>query len=449
MVEEVLDLLHIDQCSIMAHSAGAPYALSFANKLPSRIRGDICLLAPWVGGSESSMLTSCFAKIVPHLPIGGYKWLKYVPNSILKTAQAAEWKIQAWMIGKPPTIAYEGIGYNAPLPTKTIDVPSPPRPSNGNLSVVYPSNAGNRASICSSSFSEYDDLGDFEGRFESRSTLGMSHPSSQRGTGETNLFVNKRKPSRGILERLKGSPSPNLPPQPQQDKAPSSSTKKLKGLRSMSSLKGKAQATRKPDPPSPQLPPALHIDVGLGLEDLSWTNSIEVDSMVSTVVPQRAGVGSLPRSSGRRSVSFGSSKAATSVPSSPSPSTFTASFPQGSTRNHHVALGNALIAASHSESSKGTHNDLLQILNHENHSWGFSYSSYPHKVRVWYGDKDERIAENAVRWMERTMGTDRCSVKVVKGADHGLMYRSSAVVDVLEWILSAWRTEESPYGGLR
>lgn len=55
VVEEVLDLLHIKQCSVMAHSAGAPYALSFANKLPSRIRGDVCLLAPWVGGSESSM----------------------------------------------------------------------------------------------------------------------------------------------------------------------------------------------------------------------------------------------------------------------------------------------------------------------------------------------------------------------------------------------------------
>ena len=53
VVEEVLDLLHIDQCSVMAHSAGAPYALSFANKLSKRIRGDICLLAPWVGGSES------------------------------------------------------------------------------------------------------------------------------------------------------------------------------------------------------------------------------------------------------------------------------------------------------------------------------------------------------------------------------------------------------------
>ena len=54
-VEEVLDLLHIDQCSIMAHSAGAPYALSFANKVPERIRGDILLLAPWVGGVEGGL----------------------------------------------------------------------------------------------------------------------------------------------------------------------------------------------------------------------------------------------------------------------------------------------------------------------------------------------------------------------------------------------------------
>ena len=58
------------------------------------------------------------------LRAGGYKWLKYVPNGILKTAQAAEWKVQAWMIGKPPTIAYEGIGYNAVTP-------SSPRTSKG------------------------------------------------------------------------------------------------------------------------------------------------------------------------------------------------------------------------------------------------------------------------------------------------------------------------------
>ena len=60
VIDEVLDRLNIDRCSIMAHSAGAPYALSFASKYPERIIGDVCLLAPWVGGgfSGSSILIS-------------------------------------------------------------------------------------------------------------------------------------------------------------------------------------------------------------------------------------------------------------------------------------------------------------------------------------------------------------------------------------------------------
>ena len=56
VVEEVLELLEIERCSIMAHSAGAPYALSFASRYPERIIGDVCLLAPWVGGSDRSEL---------------------------------------------------------------------------------------------------------------------------------------------------------------------------------------------------------------------------------------------------------------------------------------------------------------------------------------------------------------------------------------------------------
>ncbi|KAJ3501480.1 hypothetical protein NLJ89_g9318 [Agrocybe chaxingu] len=443
VVEEVLDLLHIKECSIMAHSAGAPYALSFANKLPARIRGDICLLAPWVGGSENS----------------GYRWLKYVPNSILKTAQAAEWKIQAWMIGKPPTIAYEGIGYTAPTVSKTVNLNGSSPRTSGNLNASTNSNGDTRSrpSIGSSTFSEYDDLGDFDGRFESRSTLGLgSRPASHHGHNDGIVFTAKRKTSRGIFERLKGS---STPPSQSQEKL-SSTGKKLKALKSMGSLKGKSQSTRKSEPSSPQLPPALRIDVGLGLEDLAWPKAVDSNGVhLATATPRNVSGSSnttpRPRSSGRRSISFTSSQTTpTSMPASPSPSAAASSFVQNAQQeqaNHQVALGNALIAASHAESAKGTTNDLLQILNHENHSWGFSYSSYPHKVRVWYGDKDEKIAENAVRWMERTMGTDRCSVKVVKGADHGLMYRSSAVVDVLEWILSAWKTEgrfPQPYSGL-
>jgi len=111
---------------------------------------------------------------------------------------------------------------------------------------------------------------------------------------------------------------------------------------------------------------------------------------------------------------------------------------QTTSNAYQAALGNALIAASHAEASKGTHSDLLQILNHDNRPWGFSYGNYPHKVQVWYGDRDEKIAENAVRWMEKAMGEDRCHVKVVKGADHALMYKSSVVVEVLERVREFW-----------
>jgi hypothetical protein len=351
------------------------------------------------------------------------------------------------MIGKPPTIAYEGIGYNAQLPAKspTPDHQASPR-SNGNLD-VYPSapEGRSRPSIGSSTFSEYDDLGDFEGRFESRSTLGAgTRPSPHTHAGGETISVNKRKPSRGFLNRFKGtSTSPQSP-----EGKPQPAGRKLKALRSMGSLKGKSlTVSKKSAPSSPQLPPSLQIEVGLGLNDLDWIrstaemSSTQKDPFAATP-PKVSITGEAHRRfDGRRSISFTPPKPALSLPASPSLTTdpsFTASMGPGNA--YQAALGNALIAASHAESAKGTHSDLLQILNHENHPWGFSYSAYPHKVKIWYGDRDERIAENAVRWMERNMGEDGCSVQVVKGADHGLMYRSSVVVEVLEHILSFWKS---------
>lgn len=64
VVEEVLDQLQIYECSVMAHSAGAPYALSFANRVPERIRGDLCLLAPWIGGGESGRNHICHIALI-------------------------------------------------------------------------------------------------------------------------------------------------------------------------------------------------------------------------------------------------------------------------------------------------------------------------------------------------------------------------------------------------
>ncbi|KAI0348692.1 hypothetical protein BDW22DRAFT_1366655 [Trametopsis cervina] len=472
VVEEVLDALNIDQCSIMAHSAGAPYALAFASRFPERIRGDLCLLAPWVGGGENS----------------SYKWLKYVPNGILKTAQAAEWKVQAWMLGKPPTIAYQGIGFDvkatSPPPT-SYDASLPLSPTFGRGDGHGGDDAETRSR---SSESDYDDLRDFDGRFESRSTLGRRSTCSHRSRtiseskGSRNAM---RKPSRGFLGLLKTGGQQQPAPQsqsPQPERAQSGPGKRLKALRSMSSLKGRSSTTpthakKSSTPPSsmPWLPQPEASEMGLGLDDLGWQSTMKAKSHTvsagSKSVKSEA-LSSLdlsfdsptpfPRASGRRSVSFGasvtraSSRAGTIPPvpalptspipmsprlRSPGPASPLPETPTTPSNSYQAALGNALIAASHAESSKGTHSDLVQILNHDRQPWGFSYANYPHTVRVWYGDRDERIAENAVRWMENTMSRDKCQVKVVKGADHALMFKSGVVVEVLEYISECWHPD--------
>lgn len=381
------------------------------------------------------------------------------------------------MLGKPPTVAYRGIGYTAPpSPSKPCDNQSDTTTDFDSLSQferlskssVYPSqsNARRRMSVASSLFSDYDDLRDFDGRFGSQSTLGARSTNQQ----------TRRKASRGILGRLKSSKSASQsqPPSPAAETAHQSSVgKKLKTLRSMSSLKGRAgvngSKVDKANLPSPRLPQPISVDIGLGFGDLDW-NSKPASPVPRTLTPSPKNVSlpgkqvdsarsvdtstekpsiksPLPRQAGRRSISFSASSAVApqssppSMPSSPRNSILSSAYNSDITTtsgSYQAALGNALIAASHAEASRGTHSDLLQILNHDNRPWGFSYTDYLHKVRVWYGDRDEKIAENAVRWMERTMGEDRCDVKVVKGADHALMYKSSVVVEVLERVREFW-----------
>ncbi|KAI0374332.1 hypothetical protein BV20DRAFT_935849 [Pilatotrama ljubarskyi] len=466
VVEEVLDQLNIDQCSIMAHSAGAPYAMAFANRFPERIRGEVCLLAPWVAGGEG----------------GGYKWLKYVPNGLLKTAQAAEWKVQAWMLGKPPTIAFEGIGFDvkrAPATPSTnssmsaLDsYQSPPNTASTITPTRTPSQDQEpRPSTSSAAFSEYDDLRDFEGCFESRSTLGRTSSSSQRkrvvSESKFGSAANStsRKPSKGFLGRFKTGSSSQQTGSPTPEKAGSGAGKKLKALRSMGSLKGRSRpgtASKLSDPPVPTppwIPPPTTngSEIGLGLDQFDWPKtslrssqspsppSKHKDLPPLDVSQEARSCNPSTRLGGRRSISFTAGSPSSPPPFVHSPQTASSKTPN-SAQSFQAALGNALIAASHSESSKGTHGDLLQILNHDRQPWGFSYGAYPHNVRVWYGDRDEKIAENAVRWMESAMGPDKCQVKVIKGADHSLMFKSSVVIEVLEHIAEYWRDcKPTPY----
>ncbi|KAG8745247.1 hypothetical protein FRC10_008420 [Ceratobasidium sp. 414] len=461
VVEEVADTLGLNRYSVLAHSAGAPYALASSFKAGERLFGSVHLLAPWV-----SMAVD-----------GGYKWLKYVPNGLIRTAQAAEWKLQGWMIGKPPTIQYEGIGFDATAPLS--GTPEVGRPS-------------------FSSFSEYDELDDFEGRFASRSTLaqagagalsnGESEKEKERkgtrlrqvsskaesgdGVGDVEvgdasgsrprkgsksifggLFLNtlpKSGQKRGMstppsafsppLSSTPLPPMPPVPPVPSSPPAPTPGTtarpQKLKTLRSMSSLK--APSTRS-EPGKSKDRNASAVGLGLGMEAEA---DVDVDGEDTTARTQAWASefvdadAEKPRQRRSLSLSVRPSTAGAKFPNQnlqPAPPSSPRS-PNTSTKT--VTLASALLQASHAESLKGGTADLLSILERDSKPWGFSYADVRQPVRVWYGDRDDKIGVGSVRWMERVMRA--CEVKIVKGAGHSLMTNAEVVVEVLESIAQEW-----------
>jgi hypothetical protein len=348
------------------------------------------------------------------------------------------------MLGKPPTIAYEGIGFDLQKEKEqvdnngqSLDPTSSPSPCTSDQHLASSPVTG-RPSISSSVFSEYDDLRDFEGRFESQSTVGalpsrpLEEPQAPHHKGA------KKKGSRTFFKLGGGN---SHPPSPNPEKITPSAPKTLKALRSMSSLRGKGNSSLrrpntapKPPPSSPRLP---QIDTKLEFGVENWksrTPSPGTRGMDSSPEPPPS---SFKRLEGVRSISLGTTNSRSPYayypPSPPIPSLPTTPTSETHTgSSYDASLANALIAASHAESAKGAHNDLLLILNHDRVPWGFSYQEYPHTVAVWYGDKDERIAVGAVRWLEQTMGPERCKVEVVKGADHGLMYNTTVVLDVFD-----------------
>ncbi|KAF8591906.1 alpha/beta-hydrolase [Ramaria rubella] len=429
VVDEVLDYLNVDRCGIMAHSAGAPYAMAFANRSPERIQGDLCLLAPWVGAGEGA---------------SGYKWLKYVPTGLIKTAQAAEWKVQAWMLGKPPAITYSGIGYNVHGPVSYAADSSVGRPSLSSSLKTRQSKETARPSC--GSFSDYDDLADFRGKYASRSTIHVNddysnahEPLSVSTSAEAQRKRASSKSNRffGALWKT-GEPSNS---RPSTGSTPGkAASPKLKSLKSMSSLRGSTSMKTSPKAKRLQTSPRAST-TGTIDEDHWYRHTSSPPSADFSTPPEGArGYGRSRRSiSLSASVTSHYSHAPSFAPKGHQLSPSSAFDAPSSASN--AALGNALLAASHAESSRGTHADLLQILNHSQKPWGFSYGDFPHAVKVWYGDKDEKIAEGAVKWLEKTMRPGSCQVCIIKGAGHGLMYNGGVVVEALEFLKENWTSK--------
>lgn len=147
-------------------------------------------------------------------------------------------------------------------------------------------------------------------------------------------------------------------------------------------------------------------------------------------------VRSSPYSAGLASSVATSTTSGTSTICAPT-STTTAAAAKESQKPGGITLASALMQASHAEALKGGTADLLSILERpDSRPWGFSYTDVKQHVKVWYGDRDERIGISSVRWMERAMRD--CEVKILKGEDHGLLTNAKVVVEVLESVAGEW-----------
>lgn len=118
---------------------------------------------------------------------------------------------------------------------------------------------------------------------------------------------------------------------------------------------------------------------------------------------------------------------------SPTPSTSsTGSRPEAS-------LAVSLLQASHAETLSGGTADLLTIMGKDVKGWGYDYTDIPHPCVIWWGDRDDKISEKSVRWMERAMPDAR--LKVLAGQGHNLMTSSAVMMDVLDSLAWDARTQ--------
>lgn len=94
-------------------------------------------------------------------------------------------------------------------------------------------------------------------------------------------------------------------------------------------------------------------------------------------------------------------------------------------------------SSSSSSLSPGTTSDLLTILG-KSGPWGFTFTDVlPLNVslRIWHGDKDERIGLGGAFWLQKEWSANgsgvECKLNIVKGAGHGLLTNGSVVVEAL------------------
>jgi pimeloyl-ACP methyl ester carboxylesterase len=121
-VYAICQALKITKFSIMAHSAGAIYALATALRMPQHIRGRMHLLAPWIPPSQMSVFGGTQASPPTNAIPTSQRILRALPTPMLKVANssfmsATSTSITTSLPKNPRRTKRRSTGQSAPTPT--------------------------------------------------------------------------------------------------------------------------------------------------------------------------------------------------------------------------------------------------------------------------------------------------------------------------------------------
>ena len=99
----ICNQLEITKFSLLAHSAGAVYALATALRLPHQVRGRLHLMAPWIPPSQMTSIGKSQKESVPAANVPySQKLLRILPASFLKAANSSFLNARSASLNKSP-----------------------------------------------------------------------------------------------------------------------------------------------------------------------------------------------------------------------------------------------------------------------------------------------------------------------------------------------------------
>lgn len=461
VVEDVAQILDIFEFSVLAHSAGAPYAMAMALLNSHRITGPVHLLAPWVSPEVET----------------SYRWLKYVPEPILRTAQAAEWRMTGWRLGKSseaedssdmPVSGMDGPRRKSSSPSHSSQGPTPSATSAVSQSSVTGGSVNKQAAGGKSKSSLLGSLfggaikqsGASSDAAESSATLLQASEHWQ----DRPLSPTARQDEDGHVVSRAGLAAEDLRVEQCPSPAPSFLTSFLsQGFPDTdSSADGWNMSVAGGIAPSRRSKSLRNVQQHIASASGPLSSSLQPRPALSGPTSVRQPSDNGYQSGDPRKVSGSASLQSShahspdlihdgddlrSIPPGdilPISQVSTSMIPGsgGSTSTSIVEAANSLLRASYSESLRtgglGSTSDLMTILGGRSAKpWGFTFKDVRHPAKVWHGEKDERIGLGSAMWMEREC--PNVSVRIVKGANHGLMTNTAVVVEALESIASSCR----------